>query len=124
MPHDRTLPLHPGAADAPPSTNPEPLYAGTLALLTCLVERLDMAPAAGTVPDGPPLPALRRKVEANLALLTAHPALSEPMRAVAARLIARWQCMAESGDARGSASCPTPTAPAFDDPSPDTRRWH
>jgi len=123
MSHDRPLPLHPAAADAPPSTNPEPLYAGTLALLTCLVERLYMPPAAGPAPDGPPLSALRRKVEANLAQLAAHPALSEPMRAVTARLLGRWQCTVVRGDVRDSASCPT-TAPAFQDPLPDTLRRH
>ncbi|MDO5625407.1 MAG: hypothetical protein Q4G71_12050 [Pseudomonadota bacterium] len=70
----------------------EALLAGTLALMTGF--------AQGSAHAGP----MASKIVANLDALADHPALSEPMRLMLARLVPRWQPQAKC-DAQGAAAC-------------------
>lgn len=76
------------------------MHAGTLALMTCLIEQLETPKGdAGASADPSVLQALRRKIEANLDLLRQHPALSPAMSLVVTRLHERWRCRAH-GDGK------------------------
>ena len=68
--------------------NPEALLAGTLTLMTALVQ--------GCCEEHRPV--MRRKVIANLAELERHAALSQPFRAVASHLQQHWFAL-EAGEA-------------------------
>jgi hypothetical protein len=106
------LPDLPAVADddgvALPSA--EALLAGTLALMTGVIERAALAQPLAA--HGQSL-MMSAKVRANLFRLTEHPHLSAPFRATLVRLQAHWERLALPA---------APEAPAAAEP--DRRLWH
>lgn len=88
----------------------EALLAGTLALMTGVIERAALAQPLAA--HGQSL-MMSAKVRANLLRLTEHPRLSAPFRATLARLQAHWERLALQAP---------PEASAY--PEPDRRLWH
>ena len=77
------------------------VHAGTLALMTCLIEQLEAQKReVRASPEAAVLQALRRKIESNLDALRQHPDLGATLSLVVARLHARWRDGA-CGDAMG-----------------------
>lgn len=89
----------------------EALLAGTMALMTGVIERAALAQPLAA--HGQSL-MMSAKVRVNLLRLTEHPHLSAPFRATLARLQAHWERLALPGGV-------PETAPA---PEPDRRLWH
>jgi hypothetical protein len=106
------LPDLPAVADDEGVTLPsaEALLAGTLALMTGVIERAALAQPLTA--HGQSL-MMSAKVRANLSRLTEHPHLSAPFRATLARLQAHWERLALPAAAE---------VPAVAEP--DRRLWH
>ncbi|HKX93683.1 MAG TPA: hypothetical protein VJM48_03195 [Methylibium sp.] len=100
------------AADEDGVTLPsaEALLAGTLALMTGVIERAALAQPLAA--HGQSL-MMSAKVRANLCRLTEHPHLSAPFRTTLARLQAHWERLA------------LPAVPdALEAPEAERRLWH
>ncbi len=88
----------------------EALLAGTLALMTGVIERAALAQPLAA--HGQSL-MMSAKVRSNLFFLVEHPHLSAPFRATIARLQAHWDRLAQPA---------APEGPAVAEP--DRRLWH
>jgi hypothetical protein len=111
---DRSSELHPPSLDA--------VHAGTLALMTCLIEQLEAQKLeARASPDAPVLQALRQKIASNLDVLRQHPDLGATLSLVVARLHERWRDGA-CCDAQGCRKA-APGVP-LDGPPIGPGRWH
>lgn len=111
---DRSGELRPPSLDA--------VHAGTLALMTCLIEQLETQKAeARASPEAPVLQSLRRKIESNLDVLRQHPELGATLSLVVARLHERWRdgaCCDAQGCGKAAAGAPLAGPPVV------PGRWH